>query len=46
MPNQTLLEFRNGYKDTLLPFHPDLILEVNDELKTITAHFPDGILDL
>lgn len=46
MPNQILLEFRNGYKDTLLPFHPDLIVEVNDEAKTITAKFPDGILDL
>jgi len=46
MPNQVLLEFRNGYKDSLLPFHDDLIVEVNDKEKTITAHFPDGILDL
>jgi 16S rRNA processing protein RimM len=46
MPNQVLLEFRNGYKDTLLPFHPDLIVSVNHETKTITAHFPEGILDL
>lgn len=46
MPNQTLIEFRNGFRDTLLPFHPDLILHIDDEKKTITATFPDGILDL
>lgn len=46
MPNQTLLEFRNGFKDTLLPFHPDLILDINETKKTITAIFPGGILDL
>lgn len=46
MPNQTLIEFRNGFKDTLLPFHPDLIVGIDEEKKTITASFPDGILDL
>ncbi len=46
MPNQLLIEFRNGYKDSLLPFHDDLIIEVNDEEKYILANIPDGILDL
>lgn len=46
MPNQLLIEFRNGFKDSLLPFHDDLIIEVNDKEKYILANIPDGILDL
>jgi 16S rRNA processing protein RimM len=46
LPNNTLLEFRHGYKDVLLPFHEDLIVDINHETKTILANFPDGILDL
>ena len=46
MPNQMLIEFRNGFKDSLLPFHDDLIVEVNDDKKYIIANIPDGILDL
>jgi ribosomal 30S subunit maturation factor RimM len=46
LPNNTLIEFRSGYKDYMLPFHEDLIIEINNETKTILADFPDGILDL
>lgn len=46
LPNNTLLEFRKEYKDMLLPFHEDLIIEINHETRTILANFPDGILDL
>jgi 16S rRNA processing protein RimM len=46
LPNNTLLEFRKAYKDMLLPFHEDLIIEINHETRTILANFPDGILDL
>ncbi|MCC6818675.1 MAG: hypothetical protein IT245_07280 [Bacteroidia bacterium] len=46
MPGQTLLEFRCQYKDVLLPFHEDIISEINHDSKIIYATFPDGILDL
>lgn len=46
LPNNTLIEFRNGYKDSLIPLHEDLIVEIDHENRTILADFPDGILDL
>lgn len=46
LPNNTLIEFRVGFKDVLVPFHEDIILSINDDEKIITAEFPDGILDL
>lgn len=46
LPNNTLIEFRVGFKDALVPFHEDIILSINDDEKIITAEFPDGILDL
>jgi len=46
LPNNTLIEFRSGYKDILIPFHEDLVIEINHETKTVLANFPDGILDL
>jgi 16S rRNA processing protein RimM len=46
LPNNTLLEFRSGYKDHLIPLHEDLVEEINHETRTVLANFPDGILDL
>lgn len=46
MPSQILIEFRVGYKDCLLPFHDDLISDIDHALKLIKAQFPDGLLDL
>ncbi len=46
LPNNTLIEFRSEYKDILIPFHEDLIVDINHETKTVLANFPDGILDL
>lgn len=46
MPSQILIEFRVGYKDCLIPFHDDLVSEINHDLKLIKAQFPEGLLDL
>ncbi len=46
LPNNTLIEFRVGFKDALVPFHEDIILSINDDDKIIVAEFPDGLLDL
>ncbi len=46
MPQQVFLEFRNGFKDSMFPFHPDLIEDVDHDKLTITVHFPEGLLDL
>jgi 16S rRNA processing protein RimM len=46
LPNNTLIEFRNGFKDMLIPWHEDMIIDINHEAKTVLANFPDGILDL
>lgn len=45
-PGNILLEFRHNYTDCLLPMHPDLITDINHETKTVTAQFPEGLLDL
>lgn len=45
-PGNVLLEFRNGYKDALIPLHEDVITEINHDEQTIYAQFPEGILDL
>ncbi len=45
-PGNTLLEFRFGFKDALIPLHEDIVTEINHETKTILARFPDGILEL
>lgn len=46
IPNNPLIEIRVDYKDCLLPFHEDIILSINHELKLVTAKIPDGLLDL
>lgn len=46
MPGHKLIEFRFNYKDGLLPFHEDIIAEINHENRCVYANFPDGILDL
>lgn len=46
IPNNILLEFRDGYKDYLIPFSEGIIVSVDDENQIIKANFPDGILDL
>jgi 16S rRNA processing protein RimM len=45
-PGNVLIEFRNGFKDSLIPIHDDFITEINHGEKKIFARFPDGILDL
>ncbi len=45
-PGNDLLEFRDGYKDYLIPFIQDLISQINHQKKEITMNFPDGILEL
>ena len=45
-PGNALIEFRNGFKDSLIPIHDDFITEINHGEKKIFARFPDGILDL
>ena len=37
---------RPGGQEVLLPFHPDLVLKIQDEGKTIVLQLPEGILDL
>ncbi len=46
LPNNILIEFRVKYKDVLLPYHEDIVIEIDDNAKTVKAIFPDGILDL
>jgi 16S rRNA processing protein RimM len=45
-PNNVLLEFRFGYKDILIPFQEDLIVDIDHEAKTIEMIIPEGLLDL
>jgi 16S rRNA processing protein RimM len=45
-PGNVLIEFRNGYKDSLIPFNEDFISNINHSEQKIFASFPDGILDL
>jgi 16S rRNA processing protein RimM len=45
-PGNVLLEFRNGFKDSLIPLHDDFITQINHSERKIFASFPDGILDL
>jgi 16S rRNA processing protein RimM len=45
-PGNVLIEFRNGFKDSLIPLHEDFILEINHPEQKIFARFPDGILEL
>ena len=45
-PGNVLIEFRNEFKDSLIPLHEDFILEINHSEQKIFARFPDGILDL
>lgn len=46
MPNNLLIEIRYGHKDALIPFHEDIVTAIDHENKTVTATFPEGILDL
>lgn len=46
MPNNLLIEIRHGHKDALIPFHEDIVTAIDHENKTVTAAFPEGILDL
>jgi ribosomal 30S subunit maturation factor RimM len=45
-PSNLLIEFRHEFKDVLIPYHPDIILNIDHDEKKVTAKFPDGILDL
>lgn len=45
-PGNILIEFRNGFKDCLIPLHEDFVTEINHSEQKIFARFPDGILDL
>lgn len=46
MPQQLLLEFRNGFKDSLFPLHEDLLVNIDHKKKLIVVDFPEGLLDL
>jgi 16S rRNA processing protein RimM len=46
IPNNPLIEFKNGDKDCLLPFQDDLILDIDHDNKLVKAIIPDGLLDL
>lgn len=46
MPGNILIEFRNKYKDHLLPFHEDIVESIDHENLIVYAVFPEGILDL
>ena len=45
-PGNLLIEFRNGFKDSLIPFNEDFITDIKHSEQKIFASFPDGILDL
>ena len=45
-PNNVLLECRIGFKDVLIPFHEDFIVNIDHEAKSIEMNFPEGLLDL
>lgn len=46
MPGNLLIEIRHGHKDALIPFHEDIVSAIDHESQTVTAAFPEGILDL
>ncbi|MDP2176288.1 MAG: hypothetical protein Q8K70_10310 [Bacteroidota bacterium] len=46
IPNNPLIEFKNGDKDCLLPFQDELILEIDHDNKLVKAIIPNGLLDL
>lgn len=46
IPNNPLIEFINGDKTCLLPFHEDIIIEIDHDSKKVIANIPDGLLDL
>lgn len=46
MKNNPLLSVLNGDREFLVPFHEDIILEVNDKEKIIRIDAPEGLFDL
>ena len=45
-PNNILLECRVGFRDVLIPFHEDFIVNIDHLNKSIEMNFPNGLLDL
>ena len=43
---QPLLEVRNGEREVLIPYTPEICLEVDTEAKRITVRLPDGLEEL
>ena len=43
---QPLLEVRQGTKEILIPYTPEICLTVDVEAKRITVQLPDGLEDL
>jgi len=46
LPNNILLKLYIDENETLIPLHDDLILEVNEETKTIKMEIVDGLIEV
>jgi 16S rRNA processing protein RimM len=46
MKNNPLLSVYNGDREFLVPFHGDIVLEVNDREKIIRIDAPEGLFDI
>lgn len=45
-PHQILIEINTPEKAFLMPFHPDLVLDINQASGTIEMEIPEGIMDI
>ena len=45
-PHQILIEVNTPEKAFLMPFHPDLVLDINQAAGSIEMEIPDGIQDI
>jgi len=45
-PHQIVLEINTPEKAFLMPFHPDLVLDINQAAGSIEMEIPDGIQDV
>ncbi len=46
MPGNDMFVVKRGEKEVLLPVVEDLIIEIDDELKTITYNAPEGLIEI
>jgi 16S rRNA processing protein RimM len=46
IPNNPILLVRKGEVEYLIPVHQDIILEIDDDNKTVKTKVPEGLLDI